>query len=68
MLLDVDHLVGAHEIGRMLGLSRQRVNQLAATPDFPKPDVVLAMGKVWKTDQIREWAAAHKRDVAEDES
>lgn len=45
----------------MLGVSRQRVQQLIARPDFPKPDVVLAMGKVWRRDDVTAWAKAHGR-------
>ena len=56
MLIDVHHLIGAAEIARMLGVSRQRVQQLVAKPDFPRPEAELAMGKVWSTDAVREWA------------
>ena len=56
MLLDVHHLIGAAEIARMLGVSRQRVQQIVAKPDFPRPEAELAMGKVWSTEAVREWA------------
>ncbi|HMH90614.1 MAG TPA: hypothetical protein VK586_05965 [Streptosporangiaceae bacterium] len=60
------HLVGASEIARMLGgISRQRVQQLIAAPDFPAPEVTLDMGKVWKRADVASWAKAHGRDVAE---
>jgi predicted DNA-binding transcriptional regulator AlpA len=55
------HLVGAAEIAAMLGVSRQRVQQLIARPDFPEPVVVLAMGKVWETKDVRAWAKARGR-------
>jgi prophage regulatory protein len=55
------HLVGAAEIAAMLGVSRQRVQQLISRPDFPKPDAVLAMGKVWRTEDVQAWAKAHGR-------
>jgi hypothetical protein len=61
------HLVGAAEIGRMLGVSRQRVQQLAGREDFPEPDVVLEMGKVWKRADIVKWARDRGRPVAADE-
>lgn len=45
----------------MLGVSRQRVQQLISRPDFPEPDAVLAMGKVWKRADVLAWAKAHGR-------
>jgi predicted DNA-binding transcriptional regulator AlpA len=65
-LRDMDHLVGPAEISRMLGVSRQRVSQLTALPDFPAPTVVLTMGSVWVTDEVREWAKNRGRQVNED--
>jgi predicted DNA-binding transcriptional regulator AlpA len=63
MLPDVHHLVGPREVAKMLGVSRQRVTQLAARPDFPRPTVVLEMGKVWHTDEIRRWADLNGRPL-----
>ena len=64
MVTAVHHLVGAAEIARMLGgLSRQRVQQLISRPGFPKPEVALDMGKVWKRADIVAWAKANGRDV-----
>jgi predicted DNA-binding transcriptional regulator AlpA len=57
----VHHLVGSAEIAAMLGVSRQRVQQLISRPDFPKPDAVLAMGKVWRRANVQAWAKAHGR-------
>jgi predicted DNA-binding transcriptional regulator AlpA len=66
MVSVVHHLVGSAEIGRMLGgLSRQRVQQLISRPDFPAPDVVLDMGKVWKRADIEAWARDHGRSLSE---
>lgn len=64
MVTAVHHLVGSQEIARMLGVSRQRVQQLIARDDFPEPDVKLAMGKVWKRADVESWAKAHGREVA----
>ena len=47
----------------MLGVSRQRVQQLVTRPDFPAPLAALAMGKVWDGDQVTAWAKAHGRRV-----
>jgi prophage regulatory protein len=66
MVLSVHHLVGAAEIGRMLGVSRQRVQQLIKRDDFPEPDVVLEMGKVWKRADVEAWAREHGRLIADD--
>ena len=54
-------LMGAAEIGRLLGVSRQRVQQLVKTLGFPAPAAVLDMGKVWRTDAVRAWAAERGR-------
>lgn len=55
------HLMGPQEIAHYLGVSRQRVTQLASRPDFPAPTAVLASGKVWRTEDIEEWAKARGR-------
>jgi prophage regulatory protein len=66
MVAVVHHLVGAAEIGRMLGdISRQRVQQLIAHDDFPEPEVKLDMGKVWKREAVVAWAKAHGRAITE---
>lgn len=57
------HLVGAAEIGRMLGVSRQRVQQLVSREGFPEPEAVLEMGKVWKRSDVEEWARSRGRQV-----
>jgi predicted DNA-binding transcriptional regulator AlpA len=61
MVLAVHHLVGSAEIGRMLGVSRQRVQQLINRDDWPKPEVELDMGKVWKRADVVAWARGHGR-------
>jgi hypothetical protein len=63
MLTGVDHLVGAAEIGRMLGVSRQRVQQLASRSDFPEPEITLDMGKVWQRVKVEVWAREHGRTL-----
>jgi predicted DNA-binding transcriptional regulator AlpA len=54
-------LMGAAEIAALLGVSRQRIQQLISRPDFPRPAAVLAMGKVWHTDEVKAWARDHGR-------
>lgn len=53
-------VMGAAEIGRLLGVSRQRVQQLVKTEGFPAPVAVLDMGKVWKADDVHRWAAQRR--------
>lgn len=52
----------------MFGVSRQRVNQLTAREDFPTPTVRLAMGKVWVTADVVEWARSKGREINEEDS
>jgi predicted DNA-binding transcriptional regulator AlpA len=63
MVAAVHHLMGSAEIAKLLGVSRQRVQQLIASDDFPGPEVSLAMGKVWKREAVVAWARAHGREV-----
>ncbi|GLW27860.1 hypothetical protein Areg01_08000 [Actinoplanes regularis] len=49
------YLMGAGEIAKRLGLSRQRVQQLAERDDWPEPYDELAMGRVWLIADIEGW-------------
>lgn len=60
---NVPPLVAAEEIRVMLGLSRQRVSQLAAEDTFPAPVAMLSVGRVWLREDIEEWARQHGRTV-----
>jgi predicted DNA-binding transcriptional regulator AlpA len=62
-IVAMHHLVGAAEIGRLLGVSRQRVQQLVNRDDFPEPEAVLEMGKVWKRSDVEEWARSRGRQL-----
>lgn len=53
------HLVGAAEVARILGVTRQRVAQLAVTDGFPAPEVVISAGRIWSRHAIEGWAAAN---------
>ncbi|WP_436533233.1 helix-turn-helix transcriptional regulator [Actinoplanes sp. HUAS TT8] len=59
---DVDGpcMMGAAEISRRLGLSRQRIQQLAERDDFPKPYQLLAMGRIWLEPEIETWIRDHR--------
>lgn len=50
-------LVGVSEIASMLGVSRQRVDQLATSPDFPDPVAELGAGRIWTRAAVEAWMA-----------
>ncbi len=62
----VPPLVAAKEIGDMLGVSRQRVTQLAAIPTFPAPVAVLSVGRIWLREDIVAWAEQSGRTLADE--
>ncbi len=64
-LADMGDWCGAAEIAVLLGVSRQRVQQIVTRKDFPAPDIELAMGKIWATAKVREWAEARGREINE---
>jgi prophage regulatory protein len=57
-------LVGATDIARMLGVSRQRVYQLLGKPGFPEPARRLARGALWNRREIDAWATTARRRSA----
>lgn len=59
--------MGAGEIGDRLGVSRQRVQQLAARDNFPKPYDELQMGKVWLIKDVEAWIREHRPDLEDAE-
>jgi predicted DNA-binding transcriptional regulator AlpA len=46
-----------------LGVSRQRVQQLASDPDFPAPTAVLKGGSIWEREAVQAWAERTGRAV-----
>lgn len=57
------HLVGVAEIAEMLGVSRQRADQIIRNDgDFPSPEVVITAGRVWSREAIEQWAGEAQRD------
>ena len=56
MLAIMESLVGSYELTQLLGVKRARVYQITNTDDFPQPAAVLAMGSIWRLDDIKEWA------------
>ena len=47
----------------MLGVSRQRVQQLVKRPDFPAPVERLAMGAFWRRADVKRWAEKTGRTI-----
>lgn len=55
---ELDALVTGAEAARRLGVSRERVRQLAQRPDFPRPLGKLGRATVWRWAEIEQWQAA----------
>jgi prophage regulatory protein len=54
-------LVGVAEIAELLGVTTQRVDQLARTDEFPAPVAVISAGRIWKRTDVEKWARARGR-------
>lgn len=52
----VHHLVGLTEIAEMLGVSRQYTDRLVRQVGFPEPEAVITAGRIWKREDVEEWA------------
>ena len=58
-------LLGASEVAKLLGVSRQRAYQLMeAHLDFPKPVAYLQRGKLWSRVQVDLWRRQWRRDFS----
>jgi predicted DNA-binding transcriptional regulator AlpA len=55
-MADPEDLMGLTEIAELLGLSRQRTDQLARQVGFPAPVATLTGGRIWKRDDVERWA------------
>lgn len=62
----VPPLVAAYEIAQMLGVSRQRVSQLATSTGFPEPVAVLGVGRIWLREDVVAWAESTGRGLQDD--
>lgn len=59
-----EDLVGMAEIAQLLDVSKARVDQLARQhPKFPKPVAELSAGRIWRREDVEEWARATGRLV-----
>lgn len=54
-------LVGVAEIAALLGVSKQRADQLTRTAAFPKPVSELASGRIWRRRDVERWIEKHRR-------
>jgi predicted DNA-binding transcriptional regulator AlpA len=52
---ELEDLVTGGEVAKRLGMSRARVHQLAARPDFPKPLGRVGQSKIWRWSDVRAW-------------
>ena len=55
-----DDFVGAAEVAAMLGVSRQRVDQLASVAGFPAPIADLSAGRIWTRTAVEAWMAGQE--------
>jgi prophage regulatory protein len=55
---------GVTEIGDLLGVSRQRADQLTRTERFPEPVAVLSAGRIWRRVDVEDWARATGRTMS----
>lgn len=63
---EIVNLVGSKEIQELLGVSRQRVDQLSKSPGFPSPVASLASGRIWLRADIERWAKGPKEPTEEE--
>jgi len=54
-------MMSAPEVAELLGVSRQRVHQLRATPTFPAPLYELRTGPIWDAAAIEHFATTWER-------
>ncbi len=56
-------LVGVREVSKLLGVSRQRADQLVRTKGFPDPVADLASGRIWERASVVRWAREAGRSI-----
>jgi predicted DNA-binding transcriptional regulator AlpA len=49
-------LLGLSELAALLGVSRQRADQLARQKGFPEPFATLRGGRLWLKEDVERWA------------
>lgn len=56
-------VLGWTELTEVLRLSKTRLRQLEASGVLPMPIAELRMGRVWSTDEIRQWCVEQRRPI-----
>lgn len=51
-----EHLMDMQAIADLIGVSKQRVQQLVAAAKLPEPTADLSIGRVWLRKDIEKWA------------
>ncbi len=59
-------LMGATEIARRLGITRQRAYVITSRRDFPAPRWVLTMGSIWVEEEVEAWIEANRPHLNQD--
>ena len=60
---DRDELLSGSDIAQRLGITRQRVHQLASRGRLPRPLVAFGTVTVWRWGDISDWASVQGRRV-----
>jgi hypothetical protein len=58
---DLPDLVGVAEIARLIGVTKQRVSELAGRAGFPRPVASLASGPVWLRPHVSRFVESWSR-------
>lgn len=59
----VNLVYGHAELGERLRISRQRLAEITARPDFPEPIDHLRSGRVWLKADIERWIKKHRPNL-----
>ena len=59
----IARLVGVSEVGKLLGVSRQRADQLVRTKGFPDPIAELVSGRIRERASVVRWAPDKGRSM-----
>jgi hypothetical protein len=60
--IDVRELVSGGDVARRLGLTRERIRQLAGDPaKFPRPVAVIGRDRIWRWRDVARWAKVNDR-------